>query len=78
MTAYQFNSKEDLMRFIENEILTATEASELLGFSRSRFNKLVAEGRLKPAKKVKAASLFLKSDVEELGKGIDIKHRPKK
>ncbi|MED0988109.1 DNA-binding protein [Bacillus paramycoides] len=66
MDTYHFNSKEELIKFMENAILTVTESSELMGFSRQRFNKLVSEGRLTPVKKTKAASLFLRSDVEQL------------
>ncbi|ARJ26052.1 DNA-binding protein (plasmid) [Bacillus mycoides] len=82
MATYQFNSKEELMRFMENDIVTVTEASELMGFSRQRFNKLVSEGRLIPimkAKSKKSPNLFLRSDVEQLHqelKELRGKYRP--
>ncbi|MBJ8054699.1 helix-turn-helix domain-containing protein [Bacillus cereus] len=69
MATYHFNSKEELMQFMENDIITVTEASEIMGFSRQRFNKLVSEGRLIPIKKAKTTkspNLFLRSDVEHL------------
>ncbi|MGU3372627.1 DNA-binding protein [Bacillus mycoides] len=82
MATYHFNSKEELMKFMENDILTVTEASELMGFSRQRFNKLVSEGRLIPimkARSTKSPNLFLRSDVEQLHqelKALREKYRP--
>ena len=82
MATYHFNNKEELMKFMENDILTVTEASEIMGFSRQRFNKLVSEGRLIPimkAKSTKSPNLFLRSDVEQLQqelKGLREKYRP--
>ncbi|KIQ88539.1 DNA-binding protein [Bacillus sp. L_1B0_8] len=82
MATYHFNSREELMQFMENDILTVTEASELMGFSRQRFNKLVSEGRLIPimkAKSMKSPNLFLRSDVEQLHqelKALRGKYRP--
>ncbi|EEL13990.1 hypothetical protein bcere0016_54150 [Bacillus cereus 95/8201] len=82
MATYHFNSKDELMNFMENEVLTVTEASEVMGFSRQRFNKLVSDGRLTPIKKAKGAkspNFFLRSDVEQLHselKELRGKYRP--
>lgn len=82
MATYHFNTKHELMKFMENDILTVTEASGIMGFSRQRFNKLVSDGRLTPIKKAKGAkspNLFLRSDVEQMHqelKELRGKYRP--
>ncbi|KAA0782579.1 helix-turn-helix domain-containing protein [Bacillus sp. BB56-3] len=82
MATYHFNSREELMQFMENDILTVTEASEIMGFSRQRFNKLVSDGRLTPIKKAKGTkspNLFLRSDVEQMHQELKVlrdKYRP--
>ncbi|KAB2400734.1 MULTISPECIES: helix-turn-helix domain-containing protein [Bacillus cereus group] len=82
MATYHFNSKDELMKFMENDVLTVTEASEIMGFSRQRFNKLVSDGRLTPIKKAKGTkspNLFLRSDVEQMHQELKVlrdKYRP--
>lgn len=69
MATYHFNSKDELMKFMKNDIIMVTEVSEIMGFARQRFYKLVSEGRLIPIKKAKGAkspNLFLRFDVKRL------------
>lgn len=69
------NTREDIAR----EVLTTSEVIEILGITRQRLSKLVSDERIVPIKQVKAVSLFLLSDVEELKPILEanrIKYRP--
>lgn len=75
----RFDTREDVRKFIEEEVLTSTEAAEVLGVSRARVSQLIGEGKLVPAKKLRGDSLFYRKDVleklEEL-KEKRVKYRP--
>jgi predicted XRE-type DNA-binding protein len=71
--------ENEKIKFIQNEVLTAAEAGELLGVTRQRLSALVTSGKLEPVKKVGTVSLFLLSHVEELKKELEAgrkKYRP--
>ncbi len=61
---FQFNTEDELREFVYNNIITTTEAIQILGCSRQYINKLVLEKKLIPIKKISNVTLFLKSDVE--------------
>lgn len=61
---YSFTTDEDLKQFITDNIISTSEAAELLGCSRQYINQLVKENKLVPIKKVNYITLFFKSDVE--------------
>jgi hypothetical protein len=63
---YHFNSREELEGFIKNEVLTTSEAKEILNVTKQRLNTLVKTGRITPVKKTKNDSLFLRIDVMKL------------
>lgn len=44
--------ESEKIKFIQEEVLTAAEAGELLGITRQRLSTLVTSGKLKPVKKV--------------------------
>lgn len=59
-----FTTDEELKQFIAGNIISTSEAAELLGCSRQYINQLVKENKLIPIKKINYITLFLKSDVE--------------
>lgn len=61
---YNFTTDEELKQFIADNIISTSEAAELLGCSRQYINQLVKENKLIPIKKINYITLFLKSDVE--------------
>ncbi|MCU7667616.1 helix-turn-helix domain-containing protein [Bacillus thuringiensis] len=61
----RFDTREDVRKFIEEEVLTSTEAAEVLGVSRARVSQLIGEGKLVPVKKLRGDSLFYRKDVLE-------------
>lgn len=54
----------DKRKFVQDEILTAAEAIEMLGISRARMSSLIKSGKIVPVKKTEGVTLFLKEDVE--------------
>lgn len=60
---YEFNSKEELFKFISENILDSSEAIDLLGCSRQNFNRLVNNGKIAPIKRTSRNAIFLKEDV---------------
>lgn len=61
---YNFTTDEELKQFITDNIISTSEAAELLGCSRQYINQLMKENKLIPIKKINYITLFLKSDVE--------------
>ncbi|MCY8950051.1 helix-turn-helix domain-containing protein [Bacillus atrophaeus] len=71
--------KSEKIKFIQEEVLTAAEAGELLGITRQRLSTLVTSGKLKPVKKVGTVALFLLGHVQALKKELEAglkKYRP--
>ncbi|KAA6450427.1 helix-turn-helix domain-containing protein [Bacillus swezeyi] len=71
--------ENEKIKFIQDEVLTAAEAGELLGVTRQRLSVLVTSGKLKPVKKVGTVSLFLRDHVEAQKKELEAgrkKYRP--
>lgn len=73
---YVFNSREEVEEFIRNEVLTTSEAVEILGITRQRMSKLISDGKLTPVKKLRGDSLFLRSDIEQ--KKVELEELRKK
>ncbi|MDX8366712.1 helix-turn-helix domain-containing protein [Cytobacillus sp. IB215665] len=76
---YHLNSREEVEKFIIEEVLTTSEATKILGVTRQRMSQLISSGKLTPVKKLRGDSLFLRVDIggkkeelEELRK----KYRP--
>ncbi|MDF4200400.1 helix-turn-helix domain-containing protein [Bacillus subtilis] len=71
--------ESEKIKFIQEEVLTAAEAGELLGITRQRLSTLVTSGKLKPVKKVGTVTLFLLGHVQALKKELEAgrkKYRP--
>ncbi|CAG7568847.1 Uncharacterised protein [Streptococcus pneumoniae] len=60
---YKFETKADLIRFIQNEIVNTSEALEILGCSRQNLNVMVQKEKLKPIKEMPRDRLYFKEDV---------------
>lgn len=79
MKEFEYIKPELKRKFIRECVLTSAETLELLEISRPRLSKMIRDGKLTPAKKSGATSLFLKDDLirkkEEL-KVLREKYRP--
>ncbi|WP_257206276.1 helix-turn-helix domain-containing protein, partial [Bacillus cereus] len=76
---YHLNSRKEVEDFINSEVLTTSEAMEILDVNRSRMSALVKAGKLSPVKKTSNVSLFLKSDIESKKEELEVlrvKYRP--
>ncbi|MGG3737237.1 helix-turn-helix transcriptional regulator [Aeribacillus pallidus] len=62
---FHLKNRSDIAAFVQQEILTSTEAIQILGITRQRLSQLVKKGQLVPLKKEGGVSLFLRSEVEE-------------
>jgi len=60
---YNFESKEELIKFVNDEIVNTSEALEILECSRQNLNKLVKSGTLVPIKEMVRDKLFFKVDI---------------
>ncbi|PFE80056.1 DNA-binding protein [Bacillus thuringiensis] len=69
---YDLKSREEVEDFIRNEVLTAPEAIEILGITRARMSQLIKQGKITPVKKLDKVSLFLRADVEEKRKELEV------
>lgn len=53
----------DKKQFIREEVLTTSEAIEILEVSRARMSIMIKNGKIEPVKRSGATSLFLKEDI---------------
>ncbi|MBK5450906.1 DNA-binding protein [Bacillus sp. TH22] len=60
---FNFETKEQLTKFIQDEILNSSEALDILGCSRQYLNKLIKEEKLIPIKETRRDRLFYKQDI---------------
>ena len=74
---YEFETTEDLIQFLDKELLSGAEAAELLEISKARLGKLVQDGKLSFAKE--QPKIFLRSTVLDKKEELEIlrkKYRP--
>ncbi|MGU9560553.1 hypothetical protein ACQXW1_17370, partial [Lactiplantibacillus pentosus] len=60
---YKFETKDDLISFIQSEVINTSEALEILGCSRQNLNQMVQKERVKPIKDLPRDRLFFKEDI---------------
>lgn len=60
---FNFNSKEELAKFIASEVVDTSEAAELLQCSRQNLDNLVKRGKLTPIRSLSKTKLFFKEDI---------------
>ncbi|WP_334309731.1 helix-turn-helix domain-containing protein [Niameybacter sp.] len=65
---FNFNSKEHLITFIQSEIITTAEATELLNCSRQYLDELVSKGKITPVKTINRVRLYWRDDISSLHK----------
>ncbi|MCZ8518906.1 helix-turn-helix domain-containing protein [Paenibacillus caseinilyticus] len=58
-----FSSREELIAFIEEEVINTTEATEILECTRQNLSDQIRRGKLKAIKNLDKDRLFLRSDV---------------
>ncbi|MDF4193895.1 MULTISPECIES: helix-turn-helix domain-containing protein [Bacillus] len=76
---YHLKSRKEVEDFIKTEVLTTSEAKEILGVTTTRMSQLISGGKLTPIKKLRGVSLFLRSDIERKKKELEEsrkKYRP--
>jgi len=56
-------TREDLISFIQNELINTAEVMQLLDCSRQNVFDLIKRGKLTPVKELPKDRLFLKSDI---------------
>ncbi|MDA2537629.1 DNA-binding protein [Bacillus cereus] len=60
---YEFKTKDELICFIQSEIVNTSEALDILGCSRQNLNQMVQKERVKPIKEMPRDRLFFKADI---------------
>lgn len=60
---YQFNSDDELKKFISENVITTMEVAEIKKCSRQNIDKMVRSGKITPVKQTQRDKLFLKSDI---------------
>ncbi len=60
---YKFETKDELIRFIQDEIVNTSEALDILGCSRQNLNYMVQTEKVKPIKEMSRDRLYLKEDI---------------
>lgn len=74
---YYFSSTEELLDFLNEELISAAEATEILDISKARLGKLVSDGKLIAVKQ--QPKIFLKSIVNGKKEELEMlrkKYRP--
>ncbi|RST58594.1 DNA-binding protein [Siminovitchia terrae] len=62
-SSFHFKDVQELRAFLNDEVVTTTEAIQLIGCSRQNLKQLVDHGTLVPIKQTPRERLFLRSDV---------------
>ncbi|GLY09612.1 helix-turn-helix domain-containing protein [Pseudobacillus badius] len=76
---YHLKNRKEVERFVIEQVLTTSEAIEILGVTRQRMNSLISTGKITPVKKLNRETLFLRSDIEARKAeqdGLRQKYRP--
>ncbi|AMR88379.1 MULTISPECIES: hypothetical protein [Bacillus cereus group] len=60
---YKFETKDALIRFIQDEIVNTSEALDILGCSRQNLNVMVQKEKVKPIKEMSRDRLYFKEDI---------------
>lgn len=71
-----FSSREELKAFLSEEVLTSSEAIQILGISRARLSTMIKDGKIIPFKKMPKDSLFLRCEL--LDKKKELEHLRRK
>ncbi|MCU4818848.1 hypothetical protein [Bacillus thuringiensis] len=69
------NERENFKSLLQKELLTTSQAAELLGISKQRFGVITKKNTLTPIHESSQGKLFLRRDIEKIVKGL---HKPSK
>lgn len=69
MSKYHFESRKELLDFIDTELINTAEVARILDCTRQNVFDLIKRGKLTPVKEMPRDRLFLKEDVLERVKG---------
>ncbi len=58
-----FESRDDLIKFIQEELIDTSEAAQILGCSRQNISDLIKRGKLKPVKILRQERVFFRADI---------------
>lgn len=61
---YIFESEQELREWVAKNVLTSSEAREILDLSRATFSSLVSRNMIEPVKAAGGTHLFMLSDIE--------------
>ncbi|QTU91804.1 helix-turn-helix domain-containing protein [Bacillus velezensis] len=64
MTKFVFANVDELREFLDKEVITTSEAIEIIGCSRQNLKQLVDHKTLNPIKSTNRDRLFLRKDIE--------------
>ncbi|MDO3660749.1 DNA-binding protein [Bacillus sp. C28GYM-DRY-1] len=64
MTKFVFENIDELRDFMDKEVITTSEAIQIIGCSRQNLKQLVDYGTLTPIKTTNRDRLFLRKDIE--------------
>ncbi|WP_426005383.1 helix-turn-helix domain-containing protein [Bacillus sp. DWP3-1] len=68
---YHLKNRQQVEDFMKNEVLTSSEAQEILKINKQRMSQLINNDRIQPIKRVGKTTLFLKSDIVLLKKDLE-------
>ncbi len=60
---YKINNKDEFISLVKTDVLTSSEALELLEVSRQSLNSLVKRGKIVPIKELSREKLYLREDI---------------
>ncbi|QYK61842.1 hypothetical protein KAI37_02166 [Paenibacillus sp. S25] len=74
---YSFKDKDELIAWIQSEIISASEAMEILDCTKQNLHSFVKRGKLVPVKETGRERFFLRDDVLERKAEASIYNRKK-
>ena len=70
-----FNSREELAVYIKNEVITSTEALDILQCSRQNLSRLIKNDIITPIKDLPRDRIFFKEDIVQRKNDMDKKSK---
>ncbi|RJS58995.1 helix-turn-helix domain-containing protein [Bacillus sp. PK3_68] len=61
---YHLKNREEVERFVIEQVLTTSKAIEILSVTRQKMKSLISTKKITPVKKLNRETLFLRSDIE--------------
>jgi len=61
---FEFNSREELIEFFKQNLITSNEAAEILGCTRANISDLLRRKKIMPAVEMSQTMLFWRDEIE--------------